>query len=206
LLCAAGQVGAIKRKTQNTNMKIPSVCKIEATVSSDDTRYPLRNCYLDKEAGQIVATDGRCMAVIPCEIGEHDESGFVTPEALAMARKLAGKRGDVDIACNGSLAIANGPTFQRPSIDGANGLGTFPNYRGVIPSEPGSVEICVDVALLRRVCDAIGTTSVTLRFTPEVKGKSAEDKGTPPSVIEVIPSGKSPSPKAIGLVMPMRLS
>jgi hypothetical protein len=193
--------GAIKRKTQNTNMKIPSVCKIEACCSTDKSRLVLSAAWLNVEKKELVSVNGMCMAVLPVETGEHDVTGFVTPESIAMSRKISGKKGTVEIACNGSLAVTDGPTYQRPDVDD---LGTFPRYEQVIPKEDeykSGFKVAFNVDLLKKIADALGTSGVVLEFS-EKDGQLHAIRVRPSALKE----DKAPSPMAFGVLMPIRLT
>ena len=50
----------------------------------------LANVYFDKEGGNLVASDGFILVVIPVEFEEEDVSGVIVPEALLAARENQG--------------------------------------------------------------------------------------------------------------------
>lgn len=182
-------------------MKIPSVCKIEACCSTDKSRLVLSAAWLNVEKNELVSINGMCMAVVPVETGEHDVTGFVTPESIAMSRKIEGKKGQVQIDCNGALAVIDGPTYKRPQFDD---LGTFPRYEQVIPKEEeykNGFKVAFNVDLLKKIADAIGTSGVVLEFS-EKDGELRAIRVRPSALNE----DKAPSPMAFGILMPMRLS
>lgn len=178
-------------------MKLPKNCKIEKATSTDSTRPAIGEPWLDVEAGKLVATNGRIIAVVPVEIEEGDASGYVTAEALKAARALVGKHLPLAIKANGSLALYNGVTFPRPGVDD---LGQFPNWKQVIPEkqEKPAIRIAFDVKLLSALCEAMGTSGVILEASDDLTG------------IRVIPTGVSAcqpgSPQAFGVIMPLRCS
>jgi DNA polymerase III sliding clamp (beta) subunit (PCNA family) len=198
-----GATKGCRDKQQNTtrHMKIPSVCKIEACCSTDKNRAVLTSCWLNAEKKELVSINGHCMTVMPVEIGEHDATGYVTPESIAMSRKIAGKKGQVEIDCNGALAVTNGPTYRRPQVDD---LGTFPRYEQVIPNEDeykAGFKVAFNVDLLKKISDALGTSGVVLEFS-EKDGELHAIRVRPSALNE----DKVPSPMAFGVLMPMQLS
>lgn len=180
-------------------MKLNKSAKIEAVVSDDATRPVLSAPYLEVQdgAGTLISTDGRAMAIIPVEVGEHDVSGWVSIPALVSARKLARKGQDVEIQCNGSCSLVDGSTFPRPHSAPANaGIehvpSRFPNWRQVVPNETVSpvFRVCLDPSLLLALANALGSgESVTLEFKDEL------------SPIRVLPFGQPGK----GILMPKRL-
>jgi DNA polymerase III sliding clamp (beta) subunit (PCNA family) len=180
-------------------MKIPVACKIELCASKDETRLCLVNPYFDKAANAIIATQGMSMAIVPVESDESDVSGFVSPTALAMARKQARKgEGGAEIYLNGSQLLADKTVLVRPSEESN---GRFPNWQQVVPkmeSEAyGTIRIGLNAKLLWELAQAIGSECVCL---------SIKDANSP---LIVTPSGGS-KPVACrdakGILMPLRVS
>lgn len=183
-------------------MKIPANCKIELCASDDETRYVLTHPYLDMtdpEKPVIVATDGKRMAVIPVTVEEGECSGFVAKEALAAARKAAGKKGVSMIHCNGACETG-GVRYPRPEFDGRN----YPNWRQVIPdySKVKTVKLSLNVDLLMGLAKGMGVDSLELTIAPD------EDGGVTAGLIarplpekgQILPEG------TFGVIMPMRIS
>lgn len=201
-------------------MKLPKNCKIEACASKEATRYVLTEPYLDIDAerqGKIVATDGMTMVVLPVELDDHDAEGWVSPDALKAARKVAGKLDTVSLTVNGKAEIPGGLTMPRTAIE----YGEFPNWRqiqgsaeesldfrrsgagpvidaareaGIVDPENkvrGVTKIAFNAKLLSNIAAALGTDGVVLEITDEL------------GVITVKPSGNRPG---VGYLMTLRMA
>lgn len=185
-------------------MKIHKLAKIEQCVSTDKTRYTLTQPYLDIRDGEarMVATDGRCMAVVPVDVDASDVSGHVPVESFKTARKKVwGKLTMTELSVGGSAVSVGDYTWKRPD------LGTFPNWRGVIPSpekdKTETLRLGINPEYLARVAEAIGTDGhVVLEIPVETQGRY---KGQVLNAIVVRPSDKGAVKGAFGLVMPVRL-
>lgn len=170
-------------------MKIDSQFQPTLAVSKDETRYALNNLHLDTAAKRLVATDGHMLCSIPVEVQEGDTTGPIQPDAFAMARKDQRKSGTVEIKANGSVALPNGVTYERPNV------GQFPDYAQVIPeANRDGFKIGLDARLLYDLAVAIGSEKgraiVTLCF-----GKDSADP------IRVTRSDN----EAVGVLMPCRI-
>ena len=145
-------------------MKVSQRYKIESACSPDKLRLGgvLTRIALDCSTALpvLVATDGHILAVVPAEACK-EEAGFVTAESLKAARKATPKKAEtMELLCNGSLAVPNGPSFPRPN----DGL-TFPRWQAVIPTEAPVLTVAFDVALLVRLAEAIGSDKVVLEIS-----------------------------------------
>ena len=175
-----------------------------------DDRGTLRAPWLDKEAGVIVASNGRAMVTIKAdEIGEEETSGAVSIEALKASRKAFNL-----VSCNGACVVpgANGDTaFPRED------LGKYPAYAQVMAGyrpDEAPVRVTVDPWLLLELAKAMGVKKndggVTLHLDPVATsatvrdGKTVRDeKGTQMDAIPVTCSNH----EAAGMqavLMPMR--
>jgi len=197
-------------------MKIPKSCKIELAASTDAVRQVITEPYLDiqtipgldaadtKRVAQLVATDGRIMAMVPVEVSDHDVAGFVSGACLKAARKVAGKLEMSILSVNGTAEIPGGVTMPRGGAAQAyqdnTELGNhgYPNWRKVLPSgEKHTFKISLDVALLWRLTQAIGSEGpVVLSFNPE-------DTKDP---VMVSQTGPGTPTGGKGVIMPIRMS
>lgn len=136
-------------------MKYDKRFQIEKAMSTDKRRHVLMSAHLDTDAGQLIATDGRQLAVIAVKVDKDDTSGPVHVNAIKTARKEAKNTEDglVHLQCNGGYVIpATGATLPRTDMDA-----TYPNYKQVIPPEnPTAFRMCFNPEMLLSVAQAIG--------------------------------------------------
>lgn len=91
-------------------MKLEKTLDLSGVVSKEAMRLPLQHPYL-MESGELVATNGHILAVIPGVKAEDDTAGVVTLESLKAAKGL-------DIIANGSLNVVRaGVKFERPTLE-----------------------------------------------------------------------------------------
>lgn len=183
-------------------MKLHRDIKIESVASDDATRSSITEPFLEiaDGKGQLIATNGMALAIVPCEVQEGDKSGFVSAESLSNARKATHKRlSHVEIHCNDALAVKDGATFSRPTDET---LGKFPNWKQCVPplDRVPTYRIAFNARLLAELSKAMGTHGVVLEITDElstiiVKPANA-GKGAPSPVCD----------DAVGILMPCRLS
>lgn len=111
------------------------------------------------DGANIIATDGRVMAIVPITRDEGDADLCRVPiDAIKASRKLPNN----SIACNGSFRLSNGATY--PDDPDA---GELPAYKHAIPAGPTTYRALINVGFLRRVCEAIDAEQVILEFTGE---------------------------------------
>jgi len=154
-------------------MQIHKLAKIERCVSTDETRHVLTQPYLDIQDGEgrMIATDGKCMAVVPVDVDANDVAGHVPAESLKTARKVWGKLTLNTLAVGESAVSVGDYQWKRP-LD----MGKFPNWRNVIPSpEKDRTEILrvgINPEFLSRVAEAIGAGDlVNLEIPIETQGR-----------------------------------
>jgi hypothetical protein len=179
-----------------TTMKINKHAQVELCASNEATRHVITFAYLDTQdegAPKLVSTNGRMMAVVPVEMEEGDDSGFITVESLKAARKAAGSRSkESQLKANGNLTLPNGQSFPRPSKDDMQ----YPNWRQVVPAadRESKFRIRLDAELLFKLAKAIsgnGDAHVTLEF--------GSDERDVIKVTGTLPGG-------YGVLMPCRMS
>ena len=73
-------------------MKLPKG-KVERCVSDDPSRLAFTECHLivrnkaEFQQGDLVATDGKILAIVPVDLHPDDTAGQVSLDAIALARK-----------------------------------------------------------------------------------------------------------------------
>jgi len=182
-------------------MKLNKKIKIEQIASNDQTRHVITAPFLEVENGKgnLIATNGQGLVVVPVELSKNDVSGHVSIQALKASRKE--KNLEPSLEClEKTISLQDGSSLPR--ID----LGNFPNWRQVVPNQEGKTlrRVALNAEMLFAIASAMGTKGVILEF-------DAENFDQAP--IQVIPtsSGKHNEEKpachdAFGVIMPIRLS
>lgn len=177
-------------------MILPKTCKIEELCSTDKTRNVLFHPYLS--GNELVATDGKAMICLPVELEEGDCHGWVSIEALKMARKLNKNLDNLSIKVkNDGLILMDGTVLPQPNVGSV-----YPNYRPILEAnlskeqEPVS-SIAFNPDYLSSVASAFGCANekgVKLVFRAGM------------GAIQAIPlSGPfAGNEKAVSIIMPIR--
>lgn len=175
-------------------MKIAKIHKLESAVSKDETRPAIIQPFIQN--GRCIATDGKMLASVPIETeeGEEVEGKKIPLDAIKAARKASGKLwADMPFSFSDThCSILGGASFPLHHVDVV-----LPKVAEIVSAklEKEEAAFCVtlDVDLLQRLSEALGTEKVTLCFK--------DDK----SVITALPSGtENRNNKAFGLLMPIR--
>jgi len=175
-------------------MKIAKIHKLEAACSKDDTRPGITQPFV--QGKRCIATDGKMLASVPIEVeeGEEVEGKKIPLDALKAARKASGKLWpDMPFTFSEThCSILGSASFPLHHVDVS-----APRVAEIVSSklEKEEATFCVtlDVDLLKRLSEALGTEKVTLCFKDEK------------SVITALPSGtENRDNKAFGLLMPIR--
>jgi hypothetical protein len=146
-------------------MLIPKRNRIYKAASNTQTRYQIRDVFLDlsdTDNPVAVATNGRFLAVIPVEDAGEDTGGVIPREAFELASKGRNRAdGKTKMTCNGSAIVSrdDGSTVEYPREDdiGANGHG-FPDYK-VVLNDTGTTyaaTVTLNIEYLYRLADALG--------------------------------------------------
>lgn len=175
-------------------MKIAKIHKLEAVCSKDETRPGITQPFVQN--GRCIATDGRMLASVPVETeeGEDVEGKKIPLDAIKAARKASGKLWpDMPFTFTEShCSILGGASFPLHHVDvQAPKVAEIVSAR--MEKEEATFSVTLDVDLLKRLSEALGSEKVTLNF------KSDKD------IITVLPSGdQSRDNKSFGLLMPIR--
>lgn len=172
-------------------MKINIQCKVEKAISKNQTRHAITAPWLTAD-GKVIATDGKILAVIPCEVNEGDEPGYIPTDALKASRKGRGATGEM-VLTRAECQVLNGATYP------ADNERTAPDWTVVIPSgdRPIKIRVAFDPERLAALAEAMGAGAVILEI---------EDETSP---ITVRPASKGygdvpAEPGAFGVIMPCR--
>lgn len=155
---------------------------------------------------QLIATNGRILAVVPVTEAEGDVPGLVSRKALVQATKNR-TNGRPD-------AVIHLPDAFRELAHSKDGVlesarpeeMRFPDYQAVVPTPDDGLEIILSAEQLANVIAALGVKGsaldwITLKFTAE-RGKANEivgiDGGSP---VLVQPSAEGN--QAYGVIMPI---
>jgi len=177
-------------------MKLASKYQIEKAASTDKNRFTINTVYFDN--GHAIATDGRIMAIVPCEHSEEEQGKAVQAEDFSKVRKAQGAKASyVEGKLNGSFSATgkNGESYSYKL-----GEYIYPNYKQVIPQNDteASFQVSFDANLLLKLAQAIGAGGI--------------EKGSLLVTLTVIDSEKPILVKAnnnkesFGVMMPVRIS
>ena len=170
-------------------MQIEKKYKLEKAVSTDENREALVNISVTRR--HATACDGKILAIVPVQVEEGDEVGWLTPDALKLARK-AGPRGfdTIRIGLNGTQELQDGSTIKRPS------------YKEIKPPKMLQIllhahrgrtfRIGINASMLKSLSEALGSEEIVLEF------------GSPTETILVHPVHHEEG--VCGVLMPVRLN
>lgn len=184
-------------------MKLDKNLDLSGVVSKESMKFQLQDPYLTP-AGELVATNGHILAVIPGVMAENskhepevvDTEGYVTIEAIKAAK-------GEQIHANGSLEIPKkGVRFERPKDERR-----FPDWAKIRDGEAGKVKPIVSlnadyiIALARAIkAKGYGGRAITLWADPKNMSDGAW-MVTPHGVDD----GKTPNlAEPHGVIMPVR--
>ena len=186
-------------------MKFDKKHKISEVAAREATRYAINSVLFerDDDGARLVATNGRCLAVVPVEDAEDDVPGPISQAALRESCKKRMKSSpDAVLAVDESVVkvIGAGSTSEHQRPLGDSGA-RFPDYRAVIPKAKNPVKVTLSARHLRELIDALGVMhddveGIVLTFDLTFDGKI--DSGLPVRVDPV-----SDSNEAYGVIMPI---
>lgn len=182
-------------------MKIKKSYKLEEACSTDASRFAICEPWVEPngESAKLVtgigpraiATDGKILAVVPCELDSNDKGSRIAIKALRESRKAGGSKVEhAFIGLETSHSVAAGGA-QYPVTQHIP-----PSMAGIVPSEhraPAIAKIRLDASLLLRLAKALGSQHE--RVLLEISGEQ--------DVVVVRPMGKN-CDEAFGLIMPVR--
>ena len=125
------------------------------------------------EKGQLVATNGQALAIVPVSDSDGDADGVIDGEAIKAAQK-GGRAGETLISnlvpdCDGGLTKVFGKNSAESTWKAPEDY--FPDYSAVMPEMDGSApSIVMDGALLKTLIDAIGGGWIRFQFTQNGDG------------------------------------
>jgi len=177
-------------------MKFNEKYKIEKAVTTDKLRPAMCEIQIDKDGKQLVATNGHILAMIPCEIAEADIARRIRPDVITKARKAEKSLPKYQRTDKINLNNANATVTLADSSIVPNSIceDNYPNWQAVIPKIEESEEIALNVELLDRLTDAIGTKSIKIVFDTKHKTQG----------MKVYPLNDGDN-NAWGLLMPLRI-
>ena len=182
-------------------MKLKKSYKLEEACSTDATRPAICEPWIEPngESAKLVtgigpraiATDGKILAIVPCELQHDDKGERIAIKALKESRKAGGSKAEhAFIGLETSHSVAAGGaqypvTQHRPPV-----------MDRIVPGDnraPAIVKIRLDASLLLRLAKALGSQHD--RVSLEISGEA--------DVVIVRPMGEN-CDEAFGLIMPVR--
>lgn len=177
---------------------IPKECKIEGVVARENTRYAITGVKLDAERKRLLATDGRMLVELPIPAMKDETTAILPCETFKACRK-GGKDVTCRIHCDGEQVTVSGRSDEKKLP--VETKGKFPDVDEVLKDAfdgKHTVRLCLNVAYLKKVADALGSDIVELY----IKVKPGTKIVTKP--IGVRPRGEEPpAPDARGVIMPL---
>jgi hypothetical protein len=181
-------------------MRIDRSFKPEIVASDDVTREIICEPYLDGH--EVVATDGRILAVFPIEREVTDTDGHIPKKAFPLTRANGGDGRTVAMPLR-KTAICFKRSGEVVVLGRTKKNGTYPDYRNVMEPAKAVAEVAINPRLLLRLAESLGVSNgsgVTLSLA--LKDDGSLDYHTP---IEVRATDPVQGAKAAyGWVMPMR--
>lgn len=160
-------------------MKIPKTPRPESVTDKSGTRFALEHPYFT--GGELVATDGRAIVVVPVESEPGDLPGYVPSAALSSAR-----REDKPLALTSEREVwIRDRGWKRLQA-------VWPKWKQAMDEaapKPGAFRVRFAVEVLRSILVGVGGEHVTLTFNPSDPHAAVLVEGA----------------EAMGAVMPMRL-
>lgn len=157
-------------------MKIKKIYKLDRAVSRTvDSRFATEGVHVDAAKRRVVVTDGRIMAVVPCELEptpdgvdalQATDSATVSVEAFKAARKAAGRSAELRLGVDSGTSHIETPAGTQSYRHVA---GDFPKYEHVLDGarkdSAGGLEVAVNAELLHRLADALGSSTGAVVLT-----------------------------------------
>lgn len=167
-------------------MQIGKKHHLEKAVSTDPTRECLNNIWTSTR--HAFATDGKILAAVPISTNKEDSSGWLTPEALKLARRASKGLDTITITLNGQMILPGGVTLPRPKEN------RFPTIFHLLRKahQDNRYRIGINAGYLKDLADALGSEELILEC------------GNPTEAVMVHPLKKEEG--TVGLIMPIRLS
>lgn len=175
-------------------MKLAKIHKLESAVSKDETRAAIMQPYI--QGGRAIATDGKILASVPIktEEGEEVEGKRIPLDALKAARKATLKLiPDCHLQLGDKLCtLNNGASYPVLYPD----VAWLPKVSEIVSCkltpEDAHFSVTLDVSLLERLSQALGSEKVRLCF---------KDPKAPITVLPADPNNVDNA--AFGLLMPI---
>jgi len=169
-------------------MKIHKSAQPELVAASPKAKRPaIQEPYLEIQegVGTLVATDGRMLVALPVTLDEGDVAGYVSGEALKMARKGVSPL-RLDLSSETIVNLPSGATLPRKG----QAEGEPPAHRNVYPgrSEPSGVPAipghyrkvaALNAEFLAKLVRAMGASECEIWAHPESLGAYVINPRTP---------------------------
>jgi len=170
-------------------MKIDKKYRLEKAISKDESRENLANISVTRR--HAIGCDGKMIAIVPVEFEEGDEAGWLTPDALKLARRVNPKGLDtIRIILNDSQDLPDGSTVKRPNFDEIHPPKML---QILLKAHRGrTFRVGINAGMLKSLSEALGTEELILEF------------GSPDEAILVRPVHTEEGVR--GVLMPVRLN
>lgn len=140
-------------------MKLPHLNEVWRILGQPG-KYAMHHAMLEIDGGngQLVATNGRVVVVVPVQVGDGDRPGLIPGAALGDGEPDL-SWDEIDYRVRELHAADGAATFAKVE-------GEFPDWRKVIPAAdaPCAVEVKIDAEYLYDLARAMGDDVVRLRI------------------------------------------
>ena len=148
-------------------MRVDSKYKLECATTKDKGRPVLMLLKVDtlNDKPVLIATDGRLMAIVPCEVRDNEQGKIFSPVSLVAARKLAKRNQSAEVVLqNGTATLIDGSSTPTPTDM------EYPNWKAVQPDPKRKIRVTValNAAFLARLAAALGNEEVILSIEDEL--------------------------------------
>jgi len=147
-------------------MKFSSACKIHKACAKAGSRYAMNHVRF--EGGNLIATDGRMLAIVPVEDAEEDAEGFIPKEAFNDACKV---RPEARIDANGTVEVhtrLGRVSMARPEE------GEFPRFEAIMrDTATDAASVTLNDRMLWDLAQALGAGDENNCVTLSIRDKTS---------------------------------
>jgi hypothetical protein len=194
-------------------MRFEKKFKVHKACSNESFRPAL--CSVRFTGKRLVATDGDILAVVPVISNESDKDTPNNIPAEAIQKAVSGyKKIEAEVYSNGSIEVKNQTkASEQPSWSRFEKVNEkYPAYPRLVVkakkvAEKPLFKVALNVSMLSRLAEAMGTKTVTLSFDQHDFEECENFLSYQNQIsVEPGPKDKRENNESYGLIMPIRLN